>query len=187
MLIVSEEKIEHTEITAGLFHLRPPRVTEAAHLLELRDDRDVAVYTPRLNKVADLEGARLMCEKFADWTGKATFSILDATTEDYLGHVMVFGIDREDQVAEVGYRVMPAARGRGAATAAVRAITNWSFAVLEVHRIRLLHATDNPASCRVAEKSGYLHEGTLRSSFVAGDGLRHSEHLHARLATDPAP
>ncbi|GAA3193076.1 GNAT family protein [Actinocorallia longicatena] len=178
------EKIEHTEITAGLFHLRPPRLTEAEDLLELASDRDVTVFTPRLKTVTDLESARAMCEKFADWTGRATFSILDAPTERYMGHIMIFGIDREDSVAEVGYRIAPWARGRGVASTCLRAITGWSFATLDLHRIHLLHALDNPASCRVALKNGYLHEGTLRSAFVAGDGLRRDEHLHARLITD---
>ncbi len=182
---MSGEKIEHTEITAGLFHLRPPRLVEAADLLELRHDRDVEVFTPRLNKtVNSLDEARDKIEKFADWTGKAHFSILDATTEKYCGHVMIFGIDRDDDVAEIGYRIAPWARGRGAATTAVRAVTGWAFATLGLYRIRLVHATDNQASCRVAEKCGYLHEGTLRAAFVAGDGVRRDEHLHARLVTD---
>jgi len=33
-------------------------------------------------------------------------------------------------------------------------------------------------------RRGYLIEGTARQSFIYGDGLRHDEHLHARLASD---
>ncbi|MDQ1615779.1 MAG: hypothetical protein QOJ60_1718, partial [Actinomycetota bacterium] len=51
-------------------------------------------------------------------------------------------------------------------------------------RVELYHAVANPASCRVAEKVGFRHEGTLRQSYVYGDGTRHDEHLHARLAGD---
>jgi hypothetical protein len=30
-------------------------------------------------------------------------------------------------------------------------------------------------------------EGTLREAYAYGDGVRHDEHLHARLRTDPDP
>lgn len=46
---------------------------------------------------------------------------------------------------------------------------------------------DNPVSCRVAERCGFRHEGTLRSSHRYGDGVYHDEHLHGRLASDPVP
>jgi RimJ/RimL family protein N-acetyltransferase len=39
----------------------------------------------------------------------------------------------------------------------------------------------------VAEKAGFLWEGTLRQAYVYGDGMRYDDHLHARLASDPAP
>ena len=43
---------------------------------------------------------------------------------------------------------------------------------------------ENEASCRLALRCGYLLEGTARQSYVYGDGLRHDEHLHGRLAAD---
>jgi hypothetical protein len=39
----------------------------------------------------------------------------------------------------------------------------------------------------VALKAGYPVEGTLRQSYIYGDGRRYDEHLHARLASDPEP
>ncbi|MFJ5121015.1 GNAT family N-acetyltransferase [Kitasatospora sp. NPDC088548] len=60
--------------------------------------------------------------------------------------------------AEVGYWTAAAARGRGVAPRAVEALTAWAFEVFAADglvRLDLLHQVDNPASCRVAEKSGY--------------------------------
>lgn len=48
------------------------------------------------------------------------------------------------------------------------------------HRLHLDHSTRNHASCRVATKSGYLLEGTMRSAGLHDDG-RHDMHLHARV------
>jgi RimJ/RimL family protein N-acetyltransferase len=64
----------------------------------------------------------------------------------------------ERETAEIGYWTAVAARGRGIAPAAVRAVTGWvfdAFAGTSLWQIMLVHDADNPASCRVAEKAGY--------------------------------
>jgi RimJ/RimL family protein N-acetyltransferase len=66
----------------------------------------------------------------------------------------------------------------------VRAVTVWAFISLALQRVQLFHAVGNEASCRVAEKAGYALEGRLRSATIYGDGLRHDDHLHARLAAE---
>ncbi|WP_424216882.1 GNAT family N-acetyltransferase (plasmid) [Streptomyces sp. BI20] len=66
--------------------------------------------------------------------------------------------------AEVGYWTVGAARGRGIAPRAVRAVTEWAFGLWApsgLDRIDLLHQVDNPASCRVAGKTGFAHVDML--------------------------
>ena len=54
--------------------------------------------------------------------------------------------------------------GRGIATWAVRAVTEWGFAELDVVRIYAAVFESNPASARVLEKCGYELEGRLLRS-----------------------
>ena len=64
----------------------------------------------------------------------------------------------ERETAEIGYWTAMAARGRGIAPAAVRAVTGWVFGAFSgatLRQIMLVHHVGNPASCRVAEKAGY--------------------------------
>jgi RimJ/RimL family protein N-acetyltransferase len=64
----------------------------------------------------------------------------------------------ERETAEIGYWTAVAARGRGIAPAAVRAVTDWvfdAFARARLRQIMLVHDVGNPASCRVAEKARY--------------------------------
>jgi RimJ/RimL family protein N-acetyltransferase len=66
-------------------------------------------------------------------------------------------------IAEAGYHMAPAARGRGLATAALRLLSRWSFEALPIARLQLTTHLDNPASQRVAEKAGYTREAVLRA------------------------
>lgn len=178
--------IEHVEIAAGAWQLRPPSPDEAADALAMLQDPLTVLWNPA-PKVVDLASARDWCERGADWSDgtHATFSVLDATSGRLLGNVSLWQVDlAEDRDASIGYRTAPWARGRGVATASVGAVTRWAFGALGVERIALPHAVDNLASCRVAEKCGYPAEGVLRGAYRADDGSRHDEHLHARLATD---
>jgi RimJ/RimL family protein N-acetyltransferase len=182
--------IEPVEIAAGRLQLRPPTEAEAPDALLMLRDPDVVRWNPgpALHQL-DLDEARAWCRRGADWSSgtHATFSALDATSGRLLGNVSLHKIDLEQQDAEIGYRVAPWARGVGVGTTAVAAATRWAFGALDLVRIELRHSLANPASCRVAVKAGYLLEGTLRQAYVYGDGVRHDEHLHARLSDDPEP
>lgn len=59
----------------------------------------------------------------------------------------------------------------------------WAFELLGFNRLNIQHSTANTLSCRVAERTGYRHEGTLRQAIKHADGW-HDWHLHGRLRTD---
>src|SRR5512139_3359115 len=64
--------------------------------------------------------------------------------------------------ADIGYELAPDHWGRGYATEAARAIVQFGFAELKVHRIWAWCIADNIASARVLEKLGFTLEGRLR-------------------------
>ena len=99
-----------------------------------------------------------------------------------LGRVALKDLTLFDGVAEVAYWTAPAARGRGTAPRATRAMSGWAFEV-GFRRLELEHSTSNPASCRVAEKAGFALEGTRYQAALHADG-HHDMHVHVRLATD---
>ena len=101
------------------------------------------------------------------------------------GQVSLRRIDLHEACVELSYWVLPFARCRGVAPAALTAVTEWAFD-LGVHRAQLDHSSRNTASCRVATKAGYLAEGTAVQRGLHADGW-HDMHLHARVNTAPAP
>jgi RimJ/RimL family protein N-acetyltransferase len=65
--------------------------------------------------------------------------------------------------ADVGFFVVPAARGRGVGAEALRLITAWALGTLGLQRIGLATIAENVATQRLAERAGYEHEGVLRA------------------------
>jgi RimJ/RimL family protein N-acetyltransferase len=101
-----------------------------------------------------------------------------------VGRVSFVSVNAVEGSAEAGYWVLPQARGRRVAARALTMASDWMFDTVGIHRIWLVHSVANPASCRVAERAGWLFEGTERQQARHADGW-HDMHLHARLATDP--
>ncbi len=112
-------------------------------------------------------------ERLAGWAVEAAGTVI--------GRVVLRFVDLHDGVGEVGYWVLPAERGRGVATRAVRVLSSWALEELGLHRLELEHSVRNEASCRVAESAGFAAEGTRRSALRHVDGW-HDMHVHARLA-----
>jgi RimJ/RimL family protein N-acetyltransferase len=120
-----------------------------------------------------------------DWaTGEHMSWAVRDDDDALVGSVSLFHVDLDQGDTELGYWVLPTARGRGFATKAVSTAVGYAFHQVGLRRAYLYHAVDNPASCRVAERCAFRLEGTLRSSHRYGDGSYHDEHLHARLASD---
>lgn len=111
----------------------------------------------------------------------AHWAVVDAATDTLVGRAALRSVDLAEGQAEAGYWTAPAARGTGVAARAVTAMTRWAFEDVGFHRLELWHSTANPASCRVAQKTGYRLEGTRRSALRHPDGW-HDMHLHARVA-----
>jgi len=107
--------------------------------------------------------------------------IADRATGAYLGETML--ALTEHSVGEVGCCLVPAARGRGIATEALRLLTDWAFATLEVGRVQVFVAPENVAALELADRVGFRREGVLRSYWEVG-GERLDVVVLARLPGD---
>lgn len=80
--------------------------------------------------------------------------------------------------AEIGYWLGEAFWGRGIATEAVRAITDYAFANFDLCRVYAGVFEWNPGSMRVLEKAGYEFECRMKKS-VTKDGETIDELIYA--------
>jgi RimJ/RimL family protein N-acetyltransferase len=110
----------------------------------------------------------------------ACWAIVEQTHHSVVGRVALRHILLSAGSAEVTYWVARQARRRGAASVATVTVSQWAFGSLGLHRLELLHSVQNVPSCDVADRAGFVLEGTLRSSLLHADGW-HDMHLHALI------
>ncbi|MFJ6197741.1 GNAT family N-acetyltransferase [Micromonospora sp. NPDC092111] len=174
--------MDPVEITAPGLLLRAWRAADAPAVLAALVDPDIVRWNGQ--GVTDLAQATAWLRRRGDRRDDTQLSlaVTDHADGTLLGGVSLHSMHGAN--ASIGYWTAAPARGRGVAGRAVTALTGWGFAERGLHRIELCHAVGNRASCQVAERAGYRLEETLRESYRYGDGRRHDEHLHARLAAD---
>lgn len=102
-----------------------------------------------------------------------------------IGNVGASAIEFRHETAWMFYWLAAGARGKGYATGALIAVSDWAFES-GLHRLELGHRVNNPASCRVATAAGFRAEGIERDKLRYGS-VRYDVETHARLATDHAP
>ena len=113
---------------------------------------------------------------------QANLSIRDAATDALLGHLVLFRIDWRADSAEVGFFVLPEARGRGAAGHALAAFLPWALDELGLRRIQAAADVENRASQHILEGAGFVREGVMRSFFPReDDGVRADYVLYSLL------
>jgi ribosomal-protein-alanine N-acetyltransferase len=90
---------------------------------------------------------------------------------------------REDvyrKTALLGYWLSEQLWGKGIMTEAVKLITHYAFANLDIIRIQAGVLSKNPASMRVLEKAGYQKEGISRNAIIKNGEIL-DEHVYAIL------
>jgi RimJ/RimL family protein N-acetyltransferase len=166
------------------FRLEPLTVEHADGMEALAQDPDVQrnTYVP---VPPPLGFGRTWAERYEEGRAEGSregFALVDTDDGSFLGIGVAVNLDREGRQAELGYIVAREARGRGVATEALRLLTEWGFEQGLV-RLELQINADNEASMRVAERCGYVREGTLRSVHFKA-GTRSDVVVYSRLRSD---
>jgi RimJ/RimL family protein N-acetyltransferase len=86
----------------------------------------------------------------------------DAETGEIIGGATLHHLDSERRIVEIGYFVLPAARGRGVATTIARMLAEHAF-TLGIERVAAYVNVGNAASECVLERAGFTRERVVRS------------------------
>ncbi len=91
------------------------------------------------------------------------------STGQLIGNCGIRRESAEAREAELGFELDPGYWGQGYATEAARALVQFGFSQLHVHRVWSWCIADNAASVRVLEKLGMRREGRLREKHYFKD------------------
>lgn len=107
--------------------------------------------------------------------------------DEIVGHIEFFRPVSYWDAFELSYQLYDQRHaGQGSTTEAVQLLVDHLFATKQRHRIHLVIVPGNLASRRVAEKCGFVLEGTVRGAFFNA-GRNHDVLLYSLLRTDPRP
>ncbi|MFF2487321.1 GNAT family N-acetyltransferase [Microbacterium sp. NPDC058062] len=172
--------------------LRTPRLTLVQHGPEYLDEVMAALQDAEAMKLTGTrteftrEQVLAHLERLVGADERADFAILDESGA-YLGEVVLNDLD-DDNLA-MNYRiglVASGVRGQGFGTEAGRAVVEWAFDTVGIHRISLDVFSFNPGAQRSYEKIGFVVEGRARDTML-WDGEWVDSILMSMLATDPRP
>jgi RimJ/RimL family protein N-acetyltransferase len=160
-------------IVEGPTALRPWRESDIPALVVACQDREIGRWTSVPYPYGDSDARSFMLARFDAVLAATAAPFAIVSAEDpavLLGSVSLMRFVWRHARGEVGYWLAPPARGSGHATRAVLAACRWGFEALGLERIDLLASVDNPASQRVAERSGFTRDAVLRSYLRGKEG-----------------
>jgi ribosomal-protein-alanine N-acetyltransferase len=141
------------ELSDGVIRLRPWDVADAAWYAETAShDAQIQRFTSESPDTTEDQVREAILALLAGPPDAAGFLIADAVTDERLGNI---ALEIESGVGHLSYWLAASARGRGAATAALRLFSTWAFVHLGLTELRLWAHASNTASCAVAERAGY--------------------------------
>lgn len=133
------------------------------------DPRITAVTTVPVEGAPEEEAIAFIRRQWsrADDGEGVSLAVVDVADDRAVGLVWV-AMRPQQHVGGLGYWVVPPARGRGVATAAVRLVVPWALEALHLQRLEAWVEPDNQPSQSTLLSAGFTQEGRLRSFLTIG-------------------
>ena len=84
------------------------------------------------------------------------------TSGELIGAIDLFNVDNNTENCEVGYSIGYKWWNKGYGTESLRAVIDFGFRHMNIHKISAAHNIDNPASGKIMLKNGMEQEGTIK-------------------------
>jgi ribosomal-protein-alanine N-acetyltransferase len=174
-------------LTTPRLVLRQTVPSDAADLFSYSSDTEVMKYdSPSVpmreitEAVAAIENSkqRFVSKESINW------SIVFKDKNRVIGGLGFYFLDRVYYKVDLGYTLARPYWRRGIATEAGRAVMQFGFETLRLHRINVDTRIDNIASVRLMEKLGFRHEGVRRECILNDDGTYQSWALFGMLENE---
>lgn len=160
------------QLSGARVHLRPFRTDDLGDFYALHSDPEVMRYWSFPAWTERAQADAYFASALAGRNANAMLCWVIALNESdrLIGAVTLFGIDRSQGRAEIGYSLQSAHWGHGYAQEALREMLGYAFGALALRRIEADIDPRNSSSCQLVERLGFVREGLLRARWrVAGE------------------
>ncbi|MGD9694517.1 MAG: GNAT family N-acetyltransferase [Thermoleophilia bacterium] len=171
----------------GVIALRPPGDEDLPRIVAVCNDPLVQRFTRIPNPYGVTEGRDFIKGARARRESGASLELMavPAGGGEVIGCIGITRDRHDARRVEIGYWVAPDARGAGVATRSLMLLSRWAIRDAGVLRIDLEAAAGNRGSQVVAERCGFVLEGTLRDAWHRGP-RREAMLLYSLLPSDLA-
>lgn len=151
--------------------LRPIEMNDTERLNELCNDKAIASNNVRMPYPKTLEDTKSFIEEYSAYDIKkgAIFSIILKETNEIIGAIGLI-CEPEHERGEMGYWIGKDYWGKGYCSEAAKAVLDFGFKTLNLHRVFAWCMKENEASRKVLQKIGMQYEGCLKGH-VKKDGV----------------
>ncbi len=125
---------------------------DLGRLLGMEEDPDEAKMRERAARLPERAAQGAVVE----------LAVSEAGDEAFVGSMILHSFDWTHRRCEVGFWLVPAARGRGIGSRAVALAVTWALGELDLLRVEMTTTPDNEAVFALARRLGFTQEGVLR-------------------------
>jgi len=155
--------------------LRCKNLSDAEHLFRLRSDPEYFELFGR-ECYTKIEQAHEFIHSLNEDKFSYTFSILpndNTIAPDAIGSVCLWNIEYDKKIAEIGYSLEKAYRGRGYAYEACKAVIQHAFSDMNIETVTAFPRVTNQPSIALLERLGFESVGIIKMTMDSGEEAEH--------------
>ena len=154
-------------LTTERLVLRKFEYTDVPAFFEVRSNAQIMQYIARplaktLNDAADL--IKVINDLLNSNSG-ITWCISLKNTNEFIGSIGFWRIEKENYRAEIGYLLNPAFQGSGLMQEAIKTVIQYGFGVMNLHSMQANVSPGNAGSIKLLEKNNFMREAYFKENY----------------------
>ena len=173
-----------TKIKVDDFLIRKLKKSDASSLYKNVKDKEIVRYTLNIpHPYQKKDAAEFIGRSIKEWNEGKSYVFGIEIDKEIVGICSINNIDKESRHGTLGYWLGKKYWGQKFMSKAAKAVVDFGFKELKLHRIEVTHFAENIASQKIIQKLGFKLEGKEREK-IFRFGRWHDHLLYGLLEQD---